>query len=222
MALRLPIGISDFRKLREQGAEYVDKSHLLIEILDRATEVLLLPRPRRFGKTVNLSMLRYFFEKRPEDLSYLFHDLAIWRSGDAYRRHFQRYPVIFLTFREVKASSFDGCWADLRKTIQSLFREHQALLSSGVLSERETRDYRADPGERVSRGARRRGGGAHSPCRDCVRRERSAGPARGAVMGLTRPEAGPWEAGTSACRSSRRIAGGTPRPSSTGRWARRA
>ena len=143
MPLRIPIGISDFRKLREQGAEYVDKSHLIIEILERATEVLLLPRPRRFGKTVNLSMLRYFFEKGPEDLSHLFQDLAVWSAGDRYRKHFQRYPVIFLTFREVKASTFEKCWADIREKIEGLFREHQALLSMGVLDERETRDYRA-------------------------------------------------------------------------------
>ncbi|EYF06879.1 AAA family ATPase [Chondromyces apiculatus] len=143
MTLRLPIGISDFRKLREERAEYVDKSHLIVEILDRAMEVLLLPRPRRFGKSLNLSMLRYFFERRTEDLSHLFEDLAVWRAGEAYRAHFQRYPVIFLTFREVEARSFEACWSDLTKKIQALFREHQGLLAAGVLDEGEARDYRA-------------------------------------------------------------------------------
>src|SRR5262245_60698547 len=144
MSLQIPIGIDDFRQLRELGLEYVDKSELIIQMLAKpGLEVLLLPRPRRFGKTLNLSMLRYFFEKRPEDLSRLFHDLAIWKAGDAYRSHFQRYPVIFLSFREVKASTWERCWADIREKIQGLFEEHGALLSSGVLTEREARDYRA-------------------------------------------------------------------------------
>lgn len=143
--MRKPIalGISDFRKLREEGAEYVDKSQLIIDILDRATEVLLLPRPRRFGKTLNLSMLRCFFERRPEDFSHLFQDLAVWEAGDAYRRHFQRYPVVFLTFRDVKAATFDGCWADVKKKIQALYDEHRTLLDGGALSELERRDYEA-------------------------------------------------------------------------------
>ncbi|HSN99237.1 MAG TPA: AAA family ATPase [Candidatus Nanopelagicales bacterium] len=144
MPLRLPIGITDFRELREKGFAYVDKSGLLIEMIDReGSKVLLLPRPRRFGKTVNLSMLRYYFEKQPEDLSHLFQDLAIWQAGEPYRRYFQRYPVIFLTFRDSKASTFEACWADVQKKIQALFREHRALLDSGALQEGEALDYGA-------------------------------------------------------------------------------
>ncbi|AGP38879.1 hypothetical protein BE04_02785 [Sorangium cellulosum] len=144
MPLRIPLGISDFRELREKGLEYVDKSGLLIEMIDReGTKVLLLPRPRRFGKTLNLSMLRCFFEKRPEDLSHLFQDLAVWKAGDAYRRHFQRYPVIFLTFRDVKASTFEGCWADLTRKVQALYDEHRAVLDGGALSALERRNYEA-------------------------------------------------------------------------------
>ncbi|HSN99689.1 MAG TPA: AAA family ATPase [Candidatus Nanopelagicales bacterium] len=144
MPLRLPIGISDFREIREGGFEYIDKSGLLVEMLDQAgIKVLLLPRPRRFGKTVNLSMLRYFFEKRPEDLSHLFEGLAVWNAGDAYRQHFQRYPVIFLTFREVKATTFEECWSELKKKIRVLYGEHRALLEGEALREYERRDYQA-------------------------------------------------------------------------------
>ncbi|WP_437660703.1 AAA family ATPase [Sorangium sp. So ce1182] len=100
MSIQVPIGIDDFRRLRELGLEYIDKSHLIQELLDRpGTEVVLLPRPRRFGKTLNLSMLRCFFEGHAEDLSPLFRDLHIWQAGERYRGHFQRYPVIHLTFR---------------------------------------------------------------------------------------------------------------------------
>jgi hypothetical protein len=143
MSLQIPIGLSDFRALREQGMEYVDKSHLLREVLDTGAQALLLPRPRRFGKSLNLSMLRYFFEQRAEDLSHLFDDLSIWQAGEGYRAHFQRYPVIYLTFKDIKPESFEPCWAALRKTVERLFDEHRALLSSGSLSEQATRDFRA-------------------------------------------------------------------------------
>jgi hypothetical protein len=81
----IPIGIDDFRALREQGMEYVDKSHLVRELLDKGAQVVLLPRPRRFGKSLNLSMLRCFFEKRDEDLSGLFEGLSIAEAGEGYQ-----------------------------------------------------------------------------------------------------------------------------------------
>jgi hypothetical protein len=144
MPQRIPIGIDDFRKLREGGLEYIDKSDLIERLLDRpGVEVVLLPRPRRFGKTLNLSMLRYYFEKRGEDLSYLFNDLSIWRAGAAYRAHFQRYPVIYFSFKETKFERFERAFAAIRKKIQVLFDEHSYLLESDRLSDREARDYRA-------------------------------------------------------------------------------
>ncbi|WP_437334014.1 AAA family ATPase [Sorangium sp. So ce394] len=144
MIQHIPIGVSDFRALRERGLVYVDKTHLIQELLDRPGLLgLLLPRPRRFGKTLNLSMLRYFFERRDEDLSHLFEGLSIWRAGEAYRAHFQRYPVVFMTFRDVTAPIFEACWKAIQKKIEALFDEHRALLDAGALSEREARDYRA-------------------------------------------------------------------------------
>ncbi len=139
----IPIGISDFRALRERGMEYVDKSNLVRAVLDKGAESILLPRPRRFGKTLNLSMLRCFFEKREEDLSPLFRDLAIWQAGDAYRRHFQRYPTLFITFKDVKAETWEHAWEGIRKNVEVLFGEHRYLLDGGHLDEVEARDYRA-------------------------------------------------------------------------------
>jgi hypothetical protein len=138
----IPIGIDDFRKLREQGMEYVDKSHLIQGVLDKGAEVLLLPRPRRFGKTLNMTMLRCFFEKRAEDLSPIFSDLSIWQAGDAYRAHFQRYPVVFLTFKDVKVASFDDASSMIRAKLAALFEEHRALLDGGALTEGEAQRYR--------------------------------------------------------------------------------
>lgn len=195
----VPIGIDDFRKLREQGLEYVDKSHLVREVLEQTAEVLLLPRPRRFGKTLNLSMLRYFFEKRAEDLSGLFSDLSIWQSGDVCRAHFQRYPVVVLTFKDVKAERWEIAWESMQRKIGALFDEHRDLLESGQLSDREAADFRAvidgsagravyesalldlcralhrRHGERVCHGAQgRRGGSGARLCRG-VRREAGGG-----------------------------------------------
>src|SRR5215468_475746 len=138
MSLSIPIGLDDFRTLREQDLAYVDKSHLIRELLDaRGVQVVLLPRPRRFGKTLNLSMLRYFFEKRDEDLSHLFEGLSIWQAGEAYRAHFQRYPVIFLTLKGSKHDTFDACWAGLRKKISDVFVQHCHVLDHPALSDTE-------------------------------------------------------------------------------------
>jgi hypothetical protein len=142
MPFRIPLGIDDFRALRERQLEYVDKSHLIREIIDKAgVQVMLLPRPRRFGKTLNLSMLRYFFEKSAEDRSPLFRDLSIWQAGDAYRAHFQRYPVIHFDFKGTKAESFESCWTRIREKIVDLYDEHRHLLESGGLSDVELRRY---------------------------------------------------------------------------------
>lgn len=102
---KLPVGLSDFKQLIEEQCYYVDKSLLLKELLDRGSSALLIPRPRRFGKTLNLSMLRYFFEKSETDNSRLFRGLKIWQAGAEYTAKQGKYPVIFLTFKDVKESN---------------------------------------------------------------------------------------------------------------------
>ncbi len=142
MARPIPIGIDDFRTLREGGLEYVDKSDMIRQLVDRSgVQVVLLPRPRRFGKTLNLSMLRAWFEKREEDLSPLFQDLSIAGAGDAYQAHFQRYPVIHFNFKGAKAASFAHCFATIREKIIDLYRDHRYLLKSGQLDEVDARRY---------------------------------------------------------------------------------
>lgn len=144
MSLKLPLGLEDFRQVRELGLTYVDKTHLVRELLDMpGAQVVLLPRPRRFGKSLNLSMLRCFFEKRDEDLAGLFAGLSIAAAGEEYRAHFQRYPVIHLTFKGAKHDTYEACWGSLAKKIEALFREHGHVLTSGLLSEEEARDFSA-------------------------------------------------------------------------------
>jgi len=142
MGLKAPIGISDFRKLREQGAYYVDKTALLVEFLSMPTEVTLWTRPRRFGKTLNLSTLRYFLEKSNEDRSALFADLAVWKSDEA-RQHFGRYPVVSLSFKDVKATTFDEALADIQQIIGEAVDKHRYLVDDGSLSGRAAEVFEA-------------------------------------------------------------------------------
>jgi hypothetical protein len=139
----IPLGVDDFRKVRESCLEYVDKSDLIREIIDRpGIEVFLLPRPRRFGKSLNLSMLRCWFEKGDEDLSHLFEGLSIWRAGEVYRAHFRRYPVIHFNFKGSKGATFEQTFATIREKIVDVYKEHRALLDSGRLDEVDARRYR--------------------------------------------------------------------------------
>lgn len=100
------IGTDDFKRLRQNNGYFVDKSLFIKEIIDGA-DVTLIPRPRRFGKTLNMTMLRYFFEKSDEDHSNLFNDLSISAFPD-YMVHQGQYPVIYLSLKNIKGTSWDG------------------------------------------------------------------------------------------------------------------
>jgi len=139
MSQKLPIGVSDFKEVREEHYYYVDKSLFIKEVIDRATKVLLLPRPRRFGKTLNLSMLRYFFEKREDSLAHLFQGLAIEREASI-MQHQGQYPVIFLTFKNCKGSTKEECFYHIRHLFKKLFLEYKASVYQ-TLVEEERRDY---------------------------------------------------------------------------------
>lgn len=142
--LQVPIGIDDFRKIRERGLELVDKTGLIRDLIDATgVEAALIPRPRRFGKSLNMSMLRWWFEKREEDLSHLFEGLAIWQAGEPYRSHFQRYPVINLTLKGVKHDTFEGCWAALKLRVADLFGYHRKLLDHPALFDEDRTRFRS-------------------------------------------------------------------------------
>ncbi len=136
MRFRPLLGQSDFRLLREDGGLYVDKTRLVADVLDAGAQALLLPRPRRFGKTLNLSTLRHFLERSEDDLGRLFEGLAVWES-EAARAHFQRYPVVFLTFKDVKARAWEDCLVGLRDVITREVERHETVLEDARLSRRE-------------------------------------------------------------------------------------
>lgn len=138
----LPIGVSDFKKLIDGGYAYVDKTLLVQEILEKGTEVALIPRLRRFGKTLNLSMLRYFFEKTEEDTSYLFKNLKIWQNEQC-RALQGQFPVVFITFKDVKHSSWEKAFEHFQILLSEEFERHRYLLEEGILSNEEKEDYHA-------------------------------------------------------------------------------
>jgi hypothetical protein len=133
MMFRAPIGISDFANLREEGAYYVDKTRLIVDVLEGGAQALLLPRPRRFGKTLNLSTLRTFVEKSAIDRSTLFEGLEVWGSQEA-RQHFQRYPVVFHTFKDLKAPTWQDTLAAIRGVVAAELQRHRYLLDGTVLA----------------------------------------------------------------------------------------
>ena len=132
MSPRIGIGISDFRQLREADLLFVDKSPMIAEVLDSAAQVILLPRPRRFGKTLNLSMLRYFFERTEEDHAPLFQGLAV-EGHPVFATHLGRYPVIFLTFKDIKKRDFATTLGALRMLIGREVRRHLATTGEAGL-----------------------------------------------------------------------------------------
>ena len=132
----LPIGISDYIRAQSEYY-YVDKTLLIKEFLDQKPLVSLFTRPRRFGKTLNMDMLRAFFEISEEDTSKYFRDKAIWRCGEEYRKHQGQYPVIFLTFKDVKFDSWKATLERIRGLLQEEFGRHQELATSDKLAEYE-------------------------------------------------------------------------------------
>jgi len=136
----LPIGVSDF-KLATTGYYYVDKTLMIRDFLDKKPMVSLFTRPRRFGKTLNMDMLRVFFEKTNEDTSVYFKDKQIWQCGDYYTKHQGQYPVIFLTFKDVKSMTWEETFQKIRRLISLEFIRHNELETSSVLTAYEKGQY---------------------------------------------------------------------------------
>lgn len=136
----LPIGISDF-KTATSHYYYVDKTLMIRDFLDTKPMVSLFTRPRRFGKTLNMDMIRVYFEKTQEDTSFYFRDKKIWQCGDGYTRHQGQYPVIFLTFKDVKCLTWEETFQKICRMISLEFIRHSELESSSMLSLYEKEQY---------------------------------------------------------------------------------
>lgn len=137
--VKLPIGIESFEKIRTEGFYYVDKTGLIKELLDNWGEVNLFTRPRRFGKSLNMSMLRYFFEYGCDGS--LFDGLEIGREKSYCDAHMGKYPVISITLKDVCDLHFSGAKNMLRSIIGSEAMRFQVLLKSEKLSPEEREQY---------------------------------------------------------------------------------
>ena len=141
MKLPLPVGISDYRRA-SQEYYYVDKTLMIRDLLNERPLVSLFTRPRRFGKTLNMDMLRTFFEKTEEDTSIYFKDKKIWKCGEKYREYQGKYPVIFLTFKDVKRNTWEETYDHISLLISEEYQRHSELLESNICNEYEKEIYR--------------------------------------------------------------------------------
>lgn len=142
----LPIGVDDFQEIIIQGYYYVDKTLLIKELLDLKGKVNLFTRPRRFGKTLNLSMLRYFFEdtmeqEKNEKNQGLFVGLNIMQAGEKYRQSSCSFPVIYFTWKSAKQSTFSSAYAQMVYEISREFIRHNYLLESSCLMKGEKQKF---------------------------------------------------------------------------------
>jgi len=137
----LPVGVSDFKKA-VTNYYYVDKTLMIRDFLDLRPQVSLFTRPRRFGKTLNMDMLRVFFEKTEKDTSVYFSDKKIWQCGEEYTSYQGKYPVIFLTFKDVKCSTWEETYQKLTRLISLEFQRHSELSDSPKLNSYQIQDYR--------------------------------------------------------------------------------
>ncbi len=131
--LPLPIGVSDYR-LASTEYYYVDKTLMIKDFIDERPMVSLFTRPRRFGKTLNMDMLRTFFEKTNEDTSIYFEDKLIWSCGQKYRDYQGKFPVIFVSFKDVKRETWEATYDLIYKILRNEFERHNELLNSSKLS----------------------------------------------------------------------------------------
>lgn len=140
----LPIGIDNFEMLITRGYYFVDKTLLIKDLLDNRASVNLFTRPRRFGKTLNMSMLQYFFEDERQwntgekkDNTYLFEGLNIMKEGEKYTSYMGQYPVINLSLKSAKQSSLELAFRCLREEIANEFERHKFILESDDLKDQK-------------------------------------------------------------------------------------
>ena len=139
--LPLPVGVSGYIEA-VTNYYYVDKTLFIKSFVDASPKVSLFTRPRRFGKTLNMDMIRVFFEKRFEDTSVYFKDKKIWKCGEAYRSLQGKYPVIYLSFKDVKYSEWEKAFKDIAENIRAEFARHSVLSNSKKCNTLEKEYYR--------------------------------------------------------------------------------
>mgnify|MGYP001625228508 FL=1 len=139
MARVVGIGIQDFSKIQRENVFYVDKTRFIKEWWESKDEVTLIARPRRFGKTLTMSMVEQFFSVEYAD-SPCFRGMDIWKE-EKYREIQGTYPVISLTFSSIKERNFDEARKKICATIQMLYQKYQFLLEGDILNGQEKAEF---------------------------------------------------------------------------------
>ena len=127
------IGESDFRGLITRDNYYIDKTMYIKDIIDNQSRVILITRPRRFGKTLNMSMLKYYFDCRQKDSKELFKGLKIMSQEEKYTSKLGAYPVIYLTLKDVAENTYENMLLSLKTAILNMYKEHIYLLDSNKI-----------------------------------------------------------------------------------------
>ena len=130
---KMPIGIDDFQKIRDEHYYFVDKTDFIRQLIDEHSAVTLITRPRRFGKTLTMSMLEYFFSIEKEKQSrHLFDGLSVAKAGSEYMAHRGQYPVIFLTLKGIEDFTWPEMVRDFSLFMSDLCVQHEYLLTEGI------------------------------------------------------------------------------------------
>lgn len=141
--IRFPVGVSDFKKLATGDYRFADKTLFIKEVMEDGPDIILITRPRRFGKTLSMSMLSYFLKAGHLEDRGIFNGLAISKHEAFCQQHQQKYPVIFISFKDVKHSKFDRAYADILSLVQSMYSQHYYLLNDGILRPSEKDSFEA-------------------------------------------------------------------------------
>ena len=131
------IGESDFKMLRIKDYYFIDKSLFIKDVIDNSNKVTLITRPRRFGKTLNMSMLRYFLDCTQKDSKELFEGLKIMEQGEEYTSKLGTYPCIYLTLKDVRGDNVEEMMMALQTELIELFIDHIYLLKSDKIEDIE-------------------------------------------------------------------------------------
>ncbi len=131
------IGESDFKGLRVRNNYYIDKTMYIKNIIDNQSRVILVTRPRRFGKTLNMSMLKYYFDCTKTDNTELFTGLKIMEQEEKYTSKLGAYPVIYVTLKDVQDRSYESMLLDMKTAMLNMYKEHMYLLKSDKIYEFE-------------------------------------------------------------------------------------
>ena len=147
--LPCPVGITSYKEVSSE-CYYVDKTLMIKEIIDGHNKVMLFTRPRRFGKTLTMDMLKTYFEKSDEDTSVYFSDRAIWSCGAVYRSYQGAYPVIFLSFKDAHQNVWKDMYESLSMTLRNEFKRHRDVLENDNVSEMDKNFFRKMLDDNVS------------------------------------------------------------------------